>query len=104
MHNLKEIRKNFDSFKKSLHKRNIDIDFQLLKKLDEENRELIQKKESLENEKKNISKSKDENLFKKSKEISKNLDEITQKQKSIKRKLDMILSNIPNVPHEDVPN
>ena len=44
MHNLKEIRKNFESFKKSLHKRNIDIDFQLLKKLDEENRELIQKK------------------------------------------------------------
>ena len=104
MHNLKEIRKNFESFKKSLHKRNIDIDFQLLKKLDEENRELIQKKESLENEKKNISKSKDENLFKKSKEISKNLDEITQKQKTIKRELDMILSNIPNVPHEDVPN
>ena len=104
MHNLKEIRKNFDSFKKSLHKRNIDIDFQLLKKLDEENRELIQKKESLENEKKNISKSKDENLFKKSKEISKNLDEITQKQKTIKRELDMILSDIPNVPHEDVPN
>ena len=104
MHNLKEIRKNFESFKKSLHKRNIDIDFQLLKKLDEENRELIQKKESLENEKKNISKSKDENLFKKSKEISKNLDEITQKQKIIKRELDMILSNIPNVPHEDVPN
>ena len=104
MHNLKEIRKNFESFKKSLHKRNIDIDFQLLKKLDEENRELIQKKESLENEKKNISKSKDENLFKKSKEISKNLDEITQKQKTIKGELDMILSNIPNVPHEDVPN
>ena len=104
MHNLKEIRKNFESFKKSLHKRNIDIDFQLLKKLDEENRELIQKKESLENEKKNISKSKDENLFKKSKEISKNLDEITQKQKTIKRELDMILSDIPNVPHEDVPN
>ena len=104
MHNLKEIRKNFDSFQKSLHKRNIDIDFQLLKKLDEENRDLIQKKESLENEKKNISKSKDENLFKKSKEISKNLDEITQKQKTIKGELDMILSNIPNVPHEDVPN
>ena len=104
MHNLKEIRKNFESFKKSLHKRNIDIDFQLLKKLDEENRDLIQKKESLENEKKNISKSKDENLFKKSKEISKNLDEITQKQKTIKGELDMILSNIPNVPHEDVPN
>ena len=103
MHNLKEIRKNFDSFKKSLNKRNVDVDLELLKKLDEENRKLIQNKETLENEKKNISKSKDENLFKKSKEISKNLDEITEKQKSIKKELDIILSNIPNIPHEDVP-
>ena len=104
MHNLKEIRKNFDSFKESLNKRNVDIDFELLKKLDEENRDLIQNKEALENEKKSISKSKDENLFKKSKEISKKLDEITEKQKIIKKELDTILSNIPNVPHEDVPN
>ena len=103
MHNLKEIRKNFDSFKKSLHKRNVSIDFELLKKTDEENRELIQKKEVLENEKKNISKSKDKNLFEKSKEISKKLDEITKKQKIVKSELDMMLSNIPNVPHEDVP-
>ena len=89
MHNLKEIRKNFDSFKKSLNKRNVDIDLELLKKLDEENRKLIQNKETLENEKKNISKSKDENLFKRSKEISKNLDEITEKQKIIKKELDI---------------
>jgi seryl-tRNA synthetase len=104
MHNLKEIRKNFDSFKKSLLKRNVDIDFELLKKLDETNRELIQKKEAFENEKKNISKSKDENLFKKSKEISNHLDVITEKQKKIKNELDILLSNIPNIPHKDVPN
>ena len=44
MHNLKEIRKDFDTFKKSLEKRNIDIDFNKLEKLDQQNRELIQKK------------------------------------------------------------
>ena len=27
MHNLKEIRKDFDSFKKSLEKRSVDLDF-----------------------------------------------------------------------------
>ena len=52
MHNLKEIRKDFDTFKKSLEKRNIDIDFNNLEKLDQQNRSLIQKKETLEKEKK----------------------------------------------------
>ena len=52
MHNLKEIRKNFSEFAKSLEKRSINIDFSNLKKLDELNRELIQKKETLEKEKK----------------------------------------------------
>ena len=52
MHNLKEIRKDFDKFKKSLEKRIIDINFDKLKDLDIKNRELIQQKENLEKEKK----------------------------------------------------
>ena len=52
MHNLKEIRKDFDTFEKSLEKRSIDIDFKKLKDLDIQNRDLIQKKETLEKEKK----------------------------------------------------
>ena len=52
MHNLKEIRKNFDDFKKSLKKRSIDLDFDNLENLDKNNRDLIQKKENLEREKK----------------------------------------------------
>ena len=67
MHNIKDIRKDFIAFAKSLEKRSININFEKLQKLDELNRDLIQKKESLEREKKNISKSKDENLFKKRK-------------------------------------
>tara|TARA_B100000787_G_scaffold140584_1_gene109597 strand:- start:3207 stop:4466 length:1260 start_codon:yes stop_codon:yes gene_type:complete len=104
MHNLKEIRKDFITFAKSLEKRTINIDFVNLQKLDEKNRELIQKKETLENEKKEISKLKDETLFKKSKEISAELDSISEDQKNTKLKLDSILSNIPNIPHSDVPN
>ena len=104
MHNLKEIRKNFSEFAKSLEKRSVNVDFANLEKLDEFNRELIQKKESLENEKKEISKSKDESLFKKSKEISIELEKISENQKKTKIKLDEILSNIPNIPNFDVPD
>ena len=81
MHNIKEIRNDFNQFKKSIQKRIVDIDFENLKKLDEFNRELIQKKEAYEKEKKDISKSKDKNLFNKSKQISDELDLISKKQK-----------------------
>ena len=104
MHNLKEIRKDFDAFKKALEGRSVEIDFKKLKDLDIKNRELIQKKETLEKEKKDISKSKDENLFKKSKEISVELEKISVNQKKTKTEIDSILSNIPNIPHADVPD
>ena len=104
MHDLKKIRKDFNGFKKSLEKRLINIDFDKLKNLDEKNREHIQKKEQLEKEKKDISKSKDQSLFAKSKEISSLIDTITDQQKEIKNELEKILSNIPNVPHLDVPD
>ena len=104
MHNLKEIRKDFDAFKKSLEKRVTDVNFVKLKDLDIKNREFIQKKESLEKEKKDISKSKDKSLFAKSKEISSEIEKINKQQIVIKKELDYILSNIPNIPHPDVPN
>ena len=103
MHNLKEIRKNFEFFKKALEKRSIDIDFDKLKDLDQKNREFIQKKELLEQKKKEISKTQDKSLFAKSKEISSEIEKIDTQQKSIKIDLDNILSNIPNIPHKDVP-
>ena len=66
--------------------------------------EHIQKKEGFEKKKKDISKLKDKSLFNKSKEISNELDQISEEQKIVKNQLDKILSNIPNVPHKDVPN
>ena len=104
MHNLKDIRKDFEGFKKSLEKRNVNVDFEKFKKLDIKNRELIQIKEGYEKEKRDISKSKDESLFKKSKEISIELEKISEQQKNTKTELDNILSSIPNIPHQDVPN
>jgi len=104
MHNLKEIRKDFDAFKKSLEKRSIEIDFNNLKNLDIKNRDFIQKKESLEKEKKDISKSKDKSLFEKSKEITLAIEKINEQQKLVKDELNKVLSNIPNIPHPDVPD
>ena len=103
MYNLKEIRKDFNSFEKALKKRFIKLDLKKLENLDIQNRGFIQKKETLENEKKNITKSKDKSLFEKSKKISLEIDEISKQQKIVKENLDKMLSNIPNIPHEDVP-
>jgi len=103
MHNIKDIRKNYEQFAQSLQKRSLSVDINKIKDLDEKNRELIQKRENLEKEKKDISKSKDQNLFTRSKEISKEIDSLTEEQTSIKKELDEILSTIPNIPHADVP-
>ncbi len=103
MHDIKKIRKNFDLFKKALDKRPNEINLNQLIILDEQNRDLIQKKEKLEKEKKEISKSKDESLFVKSKEITFQINNFIEKQKKVKFELDEILSVIPNVPHPDVP-
>tara|TARA_B100000963_G_scaffold298480_1_gene270211 strand:+ start:1190 stop:2449 length:1260 start_codon:yes stop_codon:yes gene_type:complete len=103
MHNLKEIRKDFDTFRKAIEKRSVDVNFEKLKNLDIKNRELIQKKEALEKEKKEISKSKDESLFAKSKKISSSIEKINNQQTVVKADLEKILASIPNVPHLDVP-
>ena len=103
MHNIKDIRKDIDNFKNTIKNRNVDVDFDQILNLDEENRKLIQEKEKLEMEKKSISKSKDETLFEKSKEISNKIDDLSKNQKNVKDQLDKILSNIPNLPLDDVP-
>ena len=103
MHNLKEVRKDFENFKKSLENRSVNIDYSKLENLDKKNREFIQIKENLEKEKKEISKSKDKSLFEKSKKISKEIEDIIEKQNKVKLELDHILSDIPNIPHKDVP-
>ena len=103
MHNLKDIRKNLEHFKKKLNNRNADVNFDNLIKLDIENRDLIQKKETLEQEKKSLSKTRKEENFKKSKEISQELTSIVDKQIIIKEKIDYLLATIPNIPLDEVP-
>ena len=47
MHNLKNLRKNFNYFKKKILTRNTKIDLNEILLLDEKNRKLIQEKETL---------------------------------------------------------
>ena len=103
MHNIKEIRKDLDFFKKKISERNSTINFDDLISLDIKNRELIQKKEKKEQEKKFLSKSKDTANFEKSKVLSKEIVEILEKQIILHNKISLILSNIPNVANDDVP-
>ena len=103
MHNIKDIRNNFDNFKNIIKSRNISIDLDQILDLDKNNRKLIQEKETLEKEKKEISKKQDKSLFAKSKEISEKILTINKEQSFIKKKLDNLLSTIPNLPLEDVP-
>ena len=65
MHDIKIIRKDPDFFSKKLAERNSKINLKDLLDLDKKNRELIQAKEKLEQEKKIISQKKDKNLFEK---------------------------------------
>jgi len=103
MHNIKDIRNNFDNFRKIIKTRNIDIDLNQIVEFDKNNRKLIQEKESLEQEKKKISKNKDKSLFAKSKEISEKILIINKEQLLIKNKLDELLSSLPNLPLTDIP-
>ena len=103
MHNIKDIRNNFDNFKKIIKSRNISIDLEQILDLDKKNRELIQNKETLEQEKKIISKKQDKSLFAKSKVISEKILTINKDQSLVKNKLDNLLSSIPNLPLQDVP-
>ena len=67
MHDIKTLRSNLDKYKKKFIDRNLNFDVDLFKKLDENNRNLISKKEKLEQEKKILSKTKDKSNFEKSK-------------------------------------
>ena len=103
MHNIKDIRKNLDFYKKKLSERNVNIDFDALIDLDKQNRELIQSKEKKEQEKKILSKSKEEKNFELSKKLSLEINDLESKQAELQKKVHDIVSGLPNIAHDDVP-
>ncbi len=103
MHSLKDLRKNLDIFKKKFQNRNVQFDVNNFKKLDTLNRELISKKEKLEQEKKILSKSKDKSNFSKSKKISEDISSLIKKQSKTQEELNKIIFSLPNLAQDDVP-
>ena len=103
MHNIKDLRKNLDDYRKKLLNRNFDFKTDFFINLDEENRRLITKKEKLEQEKKLLSKSKDKSNFEKSKKLSSEISKVTNDQLIAQNKLNDFLYIIPNIALEEVP-
>ncbi len=103
MHNIKELRKNLEVFRSKLLHRNFEFNISVFKKLDANNRELISKKEKLEQEKKILSKTKDKTNFEKSKNISLEIAKVSDEQLISQKKLNDFLHIIPNLALEDVP-
>ena len=90
MHNIKDFRKNIETFKKKLKDRNSNFNIEEFNKLDELNRKLINEKEKLEQDKKSLSKSKDKSNFDKSKKISAKILTLSKKQDESQNKLNEI--------------
>ncbi len=103
MLDLKLIKEKPDFFIKKLSERNVKIDLDNLISIDKKNRELIQKKEKLEQEKKIISQNKDQKKFSRSKEISLEIENIIKSQIKVKSEIDSIISALPNLALDDVP-
>jgi len=76
MHNIKSIRKDPDYYLRKFTNRNTDLDLKNLLNLDKKNRELIQSKEKLEQEKKMISKNKTRVNFQDQKKYQKKLNNL----------------------------
>ena len=87
MHNIKFIRKEPELFLKKIKQRNADLDLTAFLDLDKKNRELIQKKEKLEQEKKSISKKKIKANFLDQKKYQQKLLILKIHKKSLKIKL-----------------
>ena len=103
MHNIKDLRKNLNNFKKKLQDRNFELKIDVFENLDENNRKLISQKEKLEEEKGILSKSKDKSNFEKSKKISLEISKISKEQIISQKKLNELLYILPNLAQEDVP-
>jgi len=103
MHDIKLIRKDPDFFSKKLSERNSKIDLKHLLNLDKKNRELIQIKERLEEEKKVISQKKDKKEFQHSKETSLKINQLNKDQIKIKDQIETLLNSLPNLALSDVP-
>jgi len=103
MLDIKQIRKDPVFFTNKIEQRNVKINLSSLLELDKSYRELIQKKEKLEQEKKIISQKNDKNEFKKAKKISLEIAKLNLILDKRKSEIENLLNNLPNISLDDVP-
>ena len=103
MHNIKVLRNNLDDYKKKFQDRNLEFDAENFRKLDELNRQLINDKEILEQEKKSLSKSKNKLNFEKSKKISNEISDLAKRQIESQKNINQVLFSLPNLALANVP-
>ena len=103
MHDIKDLRKNLEKYKKKFKDRNLNFEVDVFEKLDAENRKLIIKKEKLEQEKKILSKSKDRSNFEKSKKMSEEISKLQEENLIEQKKLNDLMHSLPNIALDGVP-
>ena len=103
MHDIKDLRNNLEKYRKKLLDRNFDFKIDLFKKLDSNNRKLINDKEKLEQQKKILSKTKDQSNFEKSKKITDEISQLSNKQIIAQNELNKLLYILPNLALDEVP-
>ncbi|MBU4360704.1 serine--tRNA ligase [Patescibacteria group bacterium] len=105
MLDINKIRENKQEIKKALLKRmkEKDLDLDGVLKLDDQRKELIQKVEELKAERNKFSKTKpDEKTIKKMKKVGESIKKLDNKLKKLENNLQEKLSEIPNIPADDV--
>ena len=103
MLDIKKIRKDPDFYANKIQQRNVKINLTSLLELDKYYRELIQKKEILEKEKKIISQKNNTGEFDKSKKISLKINQFNLSIDKKKNEINNLLNNLPNISSDDVP-
>lgn len=100
---IKFIRQNSDLVKDGCRKKGADVDIDKILKLDEEKRAVMVKLESLRAEQNKISKKPSEAEIKKMKEIKKEVQKLEGDLDNLEKKLDQLLTLVPNLPLSTVP-
>ncbi len=110
MLDIKYIRTHPDEVKQGATKKQVKIDIDEILKLDKEYREYLTKVESLRSERKKVSKKygtlspqEAEVAKEEAKRYKEELKELEQRTQEIKKKLDTVILQVPNLPHDSVP-
>lgn len=98
------IRKNTEKVKEAAKNKNRKVDIDKILQLDDTRRDLIQKSQTLREERNSVSKGKpDEKTIARGKEIKEELKIIEDELKAVENEFEILMLYVPNVPMDEVP-